>query len=180
MTRYDPTPYAVLDIESDGVEDTAMPWEIAVLTYEEGDWRETVIQISDYDRQMSVEAEAVNHFSQRYGRAQVHAQDADATWWAVRETAAAALTQTLSGKMLVGANVWKDARWLENLGAAGWHYRMTDLGSMFLGAYGYRPGGQWAIAEALDIAQPEAAQHTALGDARVARDIFEHIMLDRR
>ena len=57
-----------------------------------------------------------------------------------------------------------------------WHYRLRDVESMTAGALGEDVGGLAKCAAALGVPFPDADQHTALGDARVALAIYDHLM----
>ena len=110
------------------------------------------------------------------------------------------LTRLLDGAMLVGSNPAFDAAFLRNfMGAAPWHYRTVDIATMAVGhLYGqaYTLTKQQCDAEfysradklladgwksyelsrLMGIEPPTKADaHTALGDARWARDVYDAI-----
>ncbi|KJK40251.1 hypothetical protein UK15_07835 [Streptomyces variegatus] len=102
-----------------------------------------------------------------------------------RREAILAITNVLSGAVLVGSNPGFDERHLRKLlgpGAAQWHYRPYDivqLAAAKLGVYaaGPLPWRSHALSRAVGVEPPsEEAAHTALGDARWARDVFDAVM----
>jgi DNA polymerase III epsilon subunit-like protein len=117
-----------------------------------------------------------------------------------RKTLARDLTRLLDGAVLVGSNPAFDAAFLRYfLDATPWHYRTIDIATMAAGyLYGQaermthrdcdpdwygkvakRIGWPWKsydASEAAGVARPDdAVAHTALGDARWARDLWDHI-----
>lgn len=104
------------------------------------------------------------------------------------------------GKHLVGANPAFDALRLADLltkhgACVGWHHRLIDVEVLALGwmcgqshdlglpmdELGLEeltaPYSQSKTAELLGIVMPEAEHHTALGDARTAKKIYEKVCL---
>lgn len=91
------------------------------------------------------------------------------------------------GKTLVGANPAFDALRLSDLllsqGACpGWHHRLIDVEAMYLG---YQCGDEVVLdtpmslsftAELLNVEVPESDHHTALGDARVVKAVYEKML----
>lgn len=115
-----------------------------------------------------------------------------------RSEVVAAVMDVLSGAVMVGSNPGFDDRFLRRLlgpGAAQWHYRPVDIATL---AAGYRYG-QWAsgayggdflfphdfprfpfssrdLSRAVGVEPPgDDVAHTALGDARWARDVFDAV-----
>lgn len=83
------------------------------------------------------------------------------------------------GAHLVGANPAFDAQVLERLLRSegylpSWHYRLLDVEALTSGNRGRIVGGLAACVEELGLEQREA--HTALGDARTARDVYDAVM----
>jgi DNA polymerase III epsilon subunit-like protein len=118
--------------------------------------------------------------------------------WSEPEAAAAAVARITAGAVLVGSNVQFDARmlsrWLRANGQApAWHYRPVDVGAIALGYLrGIRdaaPAGSdleqaarpdwllpWStdmLATVLGVSCPPEQRHTALGDARFVRDLYD-------
>lgn len=84
------------------------------------------------------------------------------------------------GAHLVGAVPSFDAERLERLArrhgfCPGWHYHLVDVEAVAAGALGFRP--PWKSEElsgSLGVAVPSGEdRHTALGDARWARDLYD-------
>jgi DNA polymerase III epsilon subunit-like protein len=116
------------------------------------------------------------------------------------ETLVYSLTRLLDGAMLVGSNPAFDAAFLRNLmDAAPWHYRTIDIATMAVGhlygqaytltkqncdaeyynradallADGWR---SYELSRLMGIEPPKpSVAHTAVGDARWARDVYDAI-----
>jgi hypothetical protein len=102
-----------------------------------------------------------------------------------RREAVDAIVSVLSGALIVGSNPGFDERHLRKLlgpGNSQWHYRPYDivqLAAVKLGAYaaGPLPWRAHVLSRAVGVEPPsEEAAHTALGDARWARDVFDTVM----
>lgn len=101
----------------------------------------------------------------------------------------AELDYHLRGGVLIGSNPAFDDRFLTALvqdsgNAPSWHYRPDDVVAMAAGwlhAHGEtaalgRPWRSYEISEAVGVPRPAAnVAHTALGDARWARDLYDAI-----
>lgn len=177
----DYTPYVFLDTETADFEPNNHPWEIALIAqsrYEEDVWGEWVIQISDFDHEVTPQAAAVNGFHERWMRV------GDPAWrgrMALSAIAASKMIENICrGKMLVGSNPGFDISALTLLGCRPtWSHRKRDIPSMALGRLGYEAGGLEATAAALEVVRDGQA-HTALSDARLTRDCFVEIMKGAR
>lgn len=90
------------------------------------------------------------------------------------------LARTLHGQTLVGANPHFDAGFLRvmMLGAkavATWHHRLIDVESMAIPILGLdKPLGVSDLAEKLEIEIKD--RHTAMGDCRAHRDIYDKLI----
>lgn len=95
---------------------------------------------------------------------------------------AAELARLLDGVTLVGAVPDFDAeilrRWLRRNGQAGtWHYHLVDVETLAAGALRRPP--PWGLDDLLadcGLVYDEADRHTALGDARMVRDLYDAVM----
>ncbi|WP_370665375.1 hypothetical protein [Streptomyces sp. IBSBF 2507] len=115
-----------------------------------------------------------------------------------RREVVAAVMDVLSGAVLVGSNPGFDDRFLRKLlgpGAAQWHYRPVDIAVLaagymhglahMLGQAGTRPEyfrdpqmpySSRSLSRWVGVEPPgDEAAHTALGDARWARDVFDAV-----
>lgn len=88
------------------------------------------------------------------------------------------VAEVTAGRVLGGACPWFDARFLEVFlrehgECAAWSHRLLDVEAFAAGALGLDvPLGLSATAGKLGVAIPEEGRHTALGDARVAREVY--------
>jgi DNA polymerase III epsilon subunit-like protein len=86
-----------------------------------------------------------------------------------------------AGRHLVGACPWFDAAMFEAFlrrhgQAPAWHFRHRCVESLAMGRTGRDIEGLRAAAEALGIPVDDAELHTALGDTRVAKAIYDAVM----
>lgn len=97
------------------------------------------------------------------------------------ETIARDLAKMLDGATLVGACTWFDAAHIEaflraNGQAPAWHHRYIDVEALTAGKLGRIMPGLTKCADELEIAFDRDQAHTALADARLARDVFDAVM----
>ncbi|WP_333744104.1 hypothetical protein [Streptomyces ardesiacus] len=115
-----------------------------------------------------------------------------------RREVVAAVMDVLSGAVLVGSNPGFDDRFLRKLlgpGSAQWHYRPVDFATLVAGSrfgmakvirnFGGKPGpndvpafpfSSREMSRFVGVEPPgDDAAHTALGDARWARDVFDAV-----
>lgn len=91
------------------------------------------------------------------------------------------IQQPLHGATIVAAQPAFDAAFLKALlrhfsRRIGWHYRLMCVESMTAGRLGWtKARGLRDCADALGVKYDDAALHTALGDARLVRDVFDAI-----
>ncbi|MDT0567883.1 hypothetical protein RM704_10445 [Streptomyces sp. DSM 3412] len=99
-----------------------------------------------------------------------------------RTSAIDAIVHVLRGAVLVGSNPGFDDRFLRKLlgpGSAQWHYRPYDIVQLAAAKIGAQAAGPlpWrahVLSRAVGVEPPtEEAAHTALGDARWARDVYD-------
>jgi DNA polymerase III epsilon subunit-like protein len=95
---------------------------------------------------------------------------------------AAELAPMLDGAYLVGAVPWFDERFLQRFlakhsQAATNHYHLVDVETLAAGALRMTP--PWGFDDLLaayGLKYDEADRHTALGDARMARDLYDAVL----
>jgi hypothetical protein len=168
------TEYVVIDTETGGLGKTLLPWEIALLKYNSAadSWNSWLIHVSDYNVfEMEPEAANLNGFFERYGKEPL----------ALNLTARAAsgmIDDLCEGLMVVGSSPPFDKRRLLNLGCSEtWHHRERDVPTMAVGLLGYETGGLQSTADILEIQRgPQHGEHTAMGDAVLAKDTFVKIL----
>jgi hypothetical protein len=106
-----------------------------------------------------------------------------------RAEAVAAITNVLSGAVLVGSNPAFDDRHLRRLlgpGGAQWHYRPYDIVQLAAARIGAQAAGPlpWSsrvLSRAVGVEPPSGeAAHTGLGDARWARDVYDAVMVQEK
>ncbi len=101
-----------------------------------------------------------------------------ASGWSI----AAELAILLDGAFLVGAVPWFDERFLQKFlrtygQCAANNYHLIDVETLAAGAAKLAPPWDFdAILAKHNLAYDEADRHTALGDARMARDLYDAIM----
>lgn len=95
------------------------------------------------------------------------------------------IMRDFDGAILVGACPWFDANMLEATirragGVPTWDHHLIDVETLAAGKRGLKPGWTFkSVLEAYGLEYPcEADRHTALGDARMARDLFDVVMAD--
>jgi hypothetical protein len=88
----------------------------------------------------------------------------------------------LDESTIVGAVPWFDTGMLEDFLhpldlKPTWHYHLVDVETLAAGATGMQP--PWHFDELLrhfGLCYDEQARHTALGDARMARDLYDRVL----
>ena len=171
-----------VDIETTGTDpDRHDVWEVAVIaragsTESERTWLlEPDLAVADSS------ALRVNRFYERSGK--------PGPWdWADPADAASDIASMTAGAVIVAANPAFDTGFLGDfLRANGqcpaWDYHLTDLGSLVLGwAHGRHKAPQDApplklsrAAAIVGVDPDKYDTHTALGDARLARDIYDAV-----
>ncbi|MFD3614453.1 hypothetical protein ACFWWT_04220 [Streptomyces sp. NPDC058676] len=168
-------------------------WEVAVILREQ-DGEQT--SDTEYVWQFSVDLTDADPEALRIGR--FHERRKLATGAALaaftgqvpavlmsRAEAIEAIDNVLSGAVLVGSNPGFDDRFLRKLlgpGSAQWHYRPYDIVQLAAAKIGAQAAGPlpWRthiLSRAVGVEPPsEEAAHTALGDARWARDVHDAVM----
>lgn len=168
------SPVVFIDTETTGLDPARHElWEIALITANglENVWRPKPKHFERAD----AGALRITSFYER---------TEDGWPWESPRKAASDITFWTSGMHLVAAVPSFDATFLTALlGRYGlvpaWHYHLVDVEALAAGRLGIAP--PWdsaALADALgiDSADPQFAKHTALGDARWAKAIYEAVL----
>lgn len=193
-----PPPLAFADTETTGLDPFLHDlWEIAVILRRDGVDTEHVFRIQPDLTDADPKALEINRYHERTSAA-------DWTWDNQR-TAASRLYTLLNDAVIVGSNPAFDAEMLTHLfgryydNPRPWHYRTIDIATLAVGAL-YGRASEWTrkdcdaswygkVAKAVgwpwksyDVSrhvevEPPAKDvaHTALGDARWARDVFDAV-----
>lgn len=166
-------------------------WEVAVILREFDDNEPTdtehVWQIRPNLATADPEALKIGRYLERFA-VPPHAQAAwtgyghDPILPMTRTEATNAITNVLSGAILIGSNPGFDDRFLRKLlgpGSAQWHYRPYDIvqlaaAKVGIEAAGPLPWSSYGLSRAVGVEPPtKDVAHTALGDARWARDVYD-------
>ncbi|MFD3835344.1 hypothetical protein ACFWWC_03680 [Streptomyces sp. NPDC058642] len=189
-------PIAFVDVETTHLDASiGVAWEVAVILreFEDGQHTDTeyVWQIRPNLTNADPEALKVGRFEERFAVP----EGAEAAWTAdesghvapmTRAEAVTAIVNVLRGAVIVGSNPAFDDRHLRRLvgrGRAQWHYRPYDivqLAAAKLGvqAVGPLPWPTHPMSRAVGVEPPSKdVAHTALGDARWARDVHDAAMV---
>lgn len=193
-----PAPLVFLDLESTGLDpDRHEPWEIAAIVRGRGSpvmdgewlWRlkpdltvadPAALRISRYYDRQAINGEGSAICIDWPGRA-VHENPEDVTPGLVAEH----LACLLAGAVLVGAVPSFDDGFLDrflrrNGHCPTWSYRLVCVETLTAGHFGRLVGGLADCARELGVPVDPDVAHTALGDARLARDIYDVVMGEAR
>jgi hypothetical protein len=190
MTDQKPTPPIVfLDTETTSLDRVMrFPWEIGLIRRDpDGTEVETVFQVDAYaDTLMPGWPQApiatadpmslkIGRFHERYGT------NPDIRVVPASE-AGQLVEQWTRGALLVGAvpsfdeeTLWKLVRGAQRTPT--WHYHLVDVETLAAGSLGLTPPWNFdrVLAE-FGLVYDEADRHTALGDARMARDLYDAVL----
>ena len=165
-------------------------WEVAVVLREFDDDGHTDTEyVWQFRPDLTVadpESLKIGRFEERYkvppyAEAAFTAHESGHVTPMTRAEAVTAITNVLSGAVLVGSNPGFDDRFLRKLlgpGSAQWHYRPYDivqLAAMKVGfeAAGPLPWSSRALSRAVGVEPPGDDAHQALIDARHVRDVYD-------
>lgn len=166
-----------LDVESEGLRWDRRIWEVALILRDDDAEEYLTLIIDDVDMSNAEPAAlAVNHFDVRFHRELLPHERR------VREFQAAhILEEWTNSATIVGAQPWFDTHAITTLLARhglepSWHYRQRCVESLAAGRLRDDKGGLVACATAVGVPVDERAVHTAMGDALLARGIYDTIM----
>lgn len=178
MTEQDLEQIVFIDTETTGLDpERHEVWEFAAVWREMGEWRERVMQRAVPLGLADPMALKINKYHDRFDRAEALS---DPTFLSNVE-------RITRGKHLAGAVVSFDERRLGDLlidhnFCPMWHYHLIDVEAL---AIGYLAGEgsvipvPWKsdmLTEELELEVPDEDKHTALGDAKWARDIYMRVI----
>lgn len=148
-------------------------WEVAAIVREDGKADE------EFRRMMLTDLTTADPAALRLGRYYERIRTEDRSY---RGVVAVDLAEVLDGATLVGANPSFDAaflgRFLRDFELCPtWNYRLVDVEVMAMTRLGWPiPKGLGASARALGLDSDAYETHTALGDARLARDVYDRVL----
>lgn len=198
-TTKPPVPLAFVDTETTGLDPFLHDaWEIAVVLRKAGDAdTEHVFRILPDISNADPKALRINRYFERV--------TADGWQWDDRQAAAQRMYGLLNGAVMVGSNPAFDAEMIAHLFGhyydqpKPWHYRTIDVATLAVGAL-YGRASEWTrkdcdatwydkvanavgwpwksydVSRHVEVEPPvKAVAHTALGDARWARDVWDAV-----
>lgn len=180
------TTFVFTDTETTSLRHDRRAWEIGAIVREEGkddtehSW---LIDVSDLDLgNADPKSLEIGGFYDRHPDFDPARRDQFAGALAVPEWSAAREFEALTrGATIVAANVGFDAEVLANMFrrndfCPSWHYRLFDIESYAAGALGLpMPVGLDKLLAAYGLTHDDADRHTALGDARRVRDLYDAV-----
>ncbi|MDR6861944.1 hypothetical protein [Phycicoccus sp. 3266] len=179
-------PIVFLDTETDGLHAARRPWEIAMVRRDSDGTERTLTMYVALDlRDSDPKALQIGRFWDRHpsGRRMVGKSPSpgdSATVYSSHDAAKFVMEWTF-GATIVGAVPSFDTevlgRMLRHHGyLPSWNHRIRCVETMTAGYLGKDPGGLRDCADALSVRYEHDRLHTALGDATLARDIWDHLM----
>lgn len=184
------TKFVFIDTETTSLRSDRRAWEIGLITREpdvdvdsEHSW---FVDLEDLDLgNADLMSLKIGRFYERHADVKP-IEDVDPFDTCVRETYALEQVERLTrGAILVGAVPNFDADVLgTRMRALGicpsWHYHLVDVETLAAGALKLSPPWSFdTVLAAYNLTYDEADRHTALGDARMARDLYDAVMADR-
>jgi len=175
------TPLVFVDCETDGLHPGRRAWEIAMIRRDDDGERECRMFLPLDLKFADPAALKIGGFWDRHpagrkisGKPEQPCEPVTS----VHDAAKKVMAWTF-GAHLIGANPAFDAQVLERLLRSEgympqWHYRLIDVEALTSGAFHRIVGGLAACMETLHLQQDDA--HTALGDARAARAVYDAVI----
>lgn len=173
-----------LDVETDSLGPSRRVWEVGMIKRDETGDHERQFFVALDMRYSDPASLRIGGFFDRHPVGRKMSGKADDgkpcdTTVLSRHDAAKEVARWTFDATIVGANPAFDVGaldpWLRAEGyLPSWHYRLMDVEAICAGSFGRVVGGLASCAEALDL--PPYAAHTALGDARAARDVWDAVM----
>lgn len=161
---------AIVDIETSGLDPERHEiWEVALIVDDhEYEW-----MVQPSLKTAEPMALRVNRYYQR--------RPGNVSMWANPFTVATTVARLTDGRHLVGAVPSFDASFLDRFlrrhgECPTWSHRLVCVETLAAGYLRMLPEGLRKMAEKLGLVVDEDTHHTALGDCRLARDVFEAVM----
>ncbi|OZD65128.1 hypothetical protein CH263_13370 [Rhodococcus sp. 06-1059B-a] len=179
-------PIVFLDCETTSLRADRRAWEVAMIRIDGTNTQETAMYISDVDL---TDADPfsldVGKFYARHPRFHVSALPLQNGSWLLHEQSAAEkIERWTRGATLVGANTAFDAATIDamlrrhNL-VPSWHHRLVDVENLVAGRIQLLDDNRLeslsTCAAIMEISYSDLDLHTAMGDAELARRIFDEV-----
>lgn len=168
---------AFVDTETTGlIKDIHEPWEIAVITRDDDGDHEHCWMLRPTMKFADPMGLRIGRYYERIG----DISDVESTELE-RRIVASELAKLLNERIIVGAVPDFDAEilrhWLANNGQCGtWHYHLCDVETIAAGALRQPPPWNFdSMLKEFGLVYDEKDRHTALGDARMVRDLFDAV-----
>jgi hypothetical protein len=179
LSPADGAPVTYVDIETTSLDERhRRPWEIAIIRHHQGTETEHVFLIDDVDLTHAVDrALTVGAFHDRHPRANP-AAPLNGSLLCTEAEAAAAVVELTRDARWVGIvpdfDAQTTAAMLRRHGLeAAWHYQLVDAAVWAAGRTGsFPPLNSWETSRAYGLEASAYRVHTALDDARWARDLL--------
>lgn len=172
-----------LDTETTSLRPDRRAWDIALILRENGkdEEHQWFIDRADLDLgNADLMSLKIGHFHQRHPEF----NDTGDPWATISTayTAARDIEQLTRGATIVGAVPNFDTEVLGNMLRGkgicpAWHYHLIDVETLAAGALKLPPPWSFdSILDAYGLAYDEKDRHTALGDTRMARDLYDAVL----